>query len=58
MIGAAGDPERDQELEFDDDEEPARPGDTVIDFSTDPPTVWTVPEGGEAATEPELPGGG
>lgn len=29
---------------FDLDEEEPRPGDTIIDFSTDPPTVWTVPE--------------
>jgi len=58
MSRAAGDPEGDQELEFDDEDGPARPGDTVIDFSTDPPTVWTVPEGGEAVTEPGLPGSG
>jgi len=48
MPGEPDDPTNEVELGFEDedDEEPAQPGDTIIDFSTDPPTVWTVPEEG------------
>ena len=40
-------PPQEHEPELDDDfdeEEDPQPGDTVIDFSTDPPSVWTVPD--------------
>jgi len=38
------DPANAAEAEFDDDDGPAAPGDMIMDFSTDSPTVWTVPE--------------